>query len=66
MVKPTDYVLKACIVKSDMCKLDNKCEECKKEIENLQNIDKMFKDIMKTNWNDSFLFIVEKNIPFKE
>lgn len=44
MVHPSDYVLKACIADKPItqCTLTNKCDECKKEIKQLNELDKMF------------------------
>lgn len=40
----TDAVARRCIVNVDGCTLTNKCEECKKEIIKLIEIDDMFAD----------------------
>lgn len=45
MVKRTDYVARACVVESPTCSLSSKCDECKKEIEDLDEIDKMLESI---------------------
>ena len=41
----TDFVLRGCIVNTNGCSLTNKCEECKKELQDLVEIDAMFKRI---------------------
>lgn len=39
---PTDYVARACIVNDKNCRLTYKCNECKKEMKSLNEIDIMF------------------------
>ena len=43
----TDAVARECIIKKEGCNLINKCEECKKEIKKLTEIDEMFVDYFK-------------------
>jgi hypothetical protein len=43
----SDAVSRRCIVKKDGCNLLNKCDECKKEIKDLVEIDEMFIDYFK-------------------
>lgn len=43
---PTDWVARYCVSKEKVkCSLNDKCSECKKEIEQLNNIDNMFKQL---------------------
>ena len=42
----SDYVLKGCVANNKSCSLSNKCVKCKKEMDDLKEIDKMFKDII--------------------
>lgn len=42
-----DAVARECIVKKEGCNLMNKCDECKKEIEKLIEMDDMFIDYFK-------------------
>jgi hypothetical protein len=46
MPKLSDYVMKACVVGDRACSLTAKCRICKKEIADINEIDKMFKDII--------------------
>lgn len=46
MVKLSDYVSKACVVNDKACSLNSKCRICKKEIADINEIDKMFKEII--------------------
>jgi hypothetical protein len=43
----SDAVSRRCIVNTDGCTLINKCEECKKEIAKLIEVDEMFIDYFK-------------------
>jgi len=43
----SDAVARECVVKTDGCNLINKCEECKKEIKKLIEMDEMFVDYFK-------------------
>lgn len=46
MVLLSDYVRKACVVGDKACTLNVKCRICKKEIADIDEIDKMFKEII--------------------
>ena len=46
-MKPTDYVARACVVDLSGCTVIQKCDECKKEIVKLVEIDDMFVDYFK-------------------
>jgi len=43
----TDAVARRCIVNAEGCTLVNKCDECKKEIKSLIEIDEMYVDYFK-------------------
>ena len=42
---PTDYVLLHCIAELSTCSKNAKCNECKKEMKSLDEIDKFFNDL---------------------
>lgn len=46
-MKPTDCVARECIAKTEGCNLIDKCDECKKEMKNLVDLDEMFVDYFK-------------------
>jgi hypothetical protein len=46
-MKPTDHVARACVSDISGCTLIQKCEDCKKEIKNLIELDEMFVDYFK-------------------
>ena len=43
---PTDYVARACVVSDLLCTLACKCEECKKEMKSLSEVDEMFAKVI--------------------
>jgi hypothetical protein len=46
-MKPTDYVARACVADISGCTVIQKCDECKKEIVKLVELDEMFVDYFK-------------------
>ena len=46
-MKPTDYVARACVVDLSGCTVIQKCDECKKEIVKLVEMDEMFVEYFK-------------------
>ena len=44
---PTDYVARACVNDTKGCSLKNKCEVCKKEMAELDEIDNHFTEYFK-------------------
>jgi hypothetical protein len=59
----TDAVARGCIVNADGCTLINKCEECKKEIEKLIEIDEIYVDYFKQL---EYLKLAKKNLADKK
>ena len=42
MVLPTDAVLRICVDNNEKCSLTDKCDVCKKEMKDLNDIDEFF------------------------